>query len=157
MRLFFWLIGLTGLVYPLLVVSLGQLFFYEKAQGSLESQGSRLIAQKFTGNQYFWPRPSAIDYNPLPSGGSNLGPLSPELKKVVEERRRALGGENIPPELLFASGSGLDPHLTQEGALFQLERVATARGGDKSKIEAYIKSKRLVNVLEINLWMDTNP
>lgn len=160
LRLFLWLSFLTGVIYPLFVTMIAETLFYDKANGSLvkiggEVRGSTLIAQKFTGNSYFWPRPSAVDYNPLPSGGSNLSLTSRALKKAVEERSQRYGKKDTPSELLYASGSGLDPHLTQEAALFQLERVSSSRGIDRQKIEDKIRSVSLVNVLEINLWLDS--
>lgn len=159
LRLFLLFTVLSGFVYPLLVMGLAQVIFYNQANGHLVVQegtlrGSLLIAQKFSQDKYFWPRPSATDYNPLPSGGSNLGPISRSLKKQVEGRRSRFSEEKVPSEMLYASGSGLDPHLSHEGALFQVERVSKSRGIDKEKIIQKILSHPLVNVLEINLWLD---
>ncbi len=176
LRLFVWMTVLTGFVYPVIITLIAQLAFTEMATGSLVvSQGhvvgSKLIAQKFTGNQYFWPRPSAVDYNPLPSGGSNLGPTSALLKKQVGDRRKQIAQahgigkpEAVPPQLIFASGSGLDPHISVEAAYFQIDRVAKARGMDtdegKAKIKQMINSmihrqhSHYINVLLLNIALD---
>jgi potassium-transporting ATPase KdpC subunit len=131
--------------------------------------GSTLIGQKFESERYFWPRPSAVAYNPLPSGGSNLGPTSAALAKEVEERRKSLVAKDqehtIPSELLFASGSGLDPHITPEGAYFQIGRVAQARKMERDKLKEFVDafvqkrpisflSQRYLNVLKLNLALD---
>lgn len=173
-RLFLWMVLLTGIVYPLLITAIAFIAFKQKSEGDFISVdgkpvGSRLIAQKFESEKYFWPRPSAIDYNPLPSGGSNLGPTSAALKKAVEERKSALTkahpGKEIPSELLFASGSGLDPHISLEAAHYQMERVAKARGIDGEMIEKAIAETMegprfgifgtpCVNVLRLNSTLD---
>lgn len=152
LRMFLTLLVLTGILYPLLVTNLSQFIFNEKACGSLltnpqgEPLGSLLIAQKFEKQEYFWGRPSATNYHTLPSGGSNLGPTSALLKKKVEERRAALlkahpeaDPATLPNELLFASGSGLDPHIRPATAYFQLERVASARGLQKDEEKQIFK------------------
>lgn len=130
---------LTGVIYPLVMTGLAQLSFPSKANGSLIKKdgkiiGSELIGQKFDSSIYFWSRPSAIDYNPIPSGASNFGPTSDKLKKQVVERRILFATMNaitdttvIPKEMLFASASGLDPHISQKAALLQVDRVAKAR------------------------------
>jgi K+-transporting ATPase ATPase C chain len=126
--------------------------------------------------KYFWGRPSSVDYNPLPSGGSNLGPTSAALKKAVQERsdliRKTHGlsdRDPIPSELLFASGSGLDPEISPEAAYFQAARIAKARGlADKQKLHALIQARTKgpdlgfigeprVNVLQLNLALDEMP
>lgn len=174
LRMFLWMVFLTGLVFPLIVTGFAQVFVRKKASGSLilhqgKPIGSQLIAQKFEKDHYFWPRPSAINYNPMPSGGSNLGPTSKKLKQIIEERKIRLTKSNssssIPSELLYASGSGVDPHLTAEGAKYQVERISKARGIEAEKIENLIErhtTKRTlgfmgescVNVLELNLLLD---
>ena len=168
-RCLIFLTILTGLVYPYLVTAAAHLpFFADSANGGLRSKGSavigsRLIAQKFASNRYFWPRPSAVDYNPLSSGGSNLGPTSADLLKAFEARKVALAG--APLELLFASGSGLDPEISPAAARFQVGRVATARGATPAAIGALAERLALgpqygifgeprVNVLELNLALD---
>lgn len=156
---------LLGLFYPLVVLCVAQVVFHFKANGSFlaEDKGSELVAQGFSKAIYFWPRPSAIDYNPLPSDASNLGPLSEELLSKVKERR----AKGVPTELLFASASGIDPHISIEAALYQVPRIAKARGVDTNKIEQLIVSKsegrvlgifqaRYVNVLLLNQSLDRN-
>ena len=165
---------LTGLIYPLLIMFIAHVTMPKKAKGSLvvhkgKIVGSALIGQKFESEKYFWPRPSFVDYNPLPSGGSNLGPTSADLKKEVEKRRSILENlyktNKIPSELLFASGSGLDPHLTPQGAYFQIERVAGERKIEGKRlrelIDALTQKRRFgflgskyVNVLKLNLALD---
>jgi K+-transporting ATPase ATPase C chain len=139
---------LTGLVYPLLVTAVARVAFPRQAQGSLVRRdgkpiGSELLAQNFTNAIYFWPRPSGADFATLPSGASNKGPTSSDLKKLVEERAAQWRGAHrlavdapVPPELLLASGSGLDPHLSPAAARFQLDRVAEARGFDATRKRA---------------------
>ena len=172
---------LTGVIYPFFMTGVAQLVFPAKANGSLvkaggKNIGSELIGQKFDSSIYFWSRPSAIDYNPIPSGASNLGPTSDELKKQVAERRRLFATNNsisdtsaIPKEMLFASASGLDPHISPEAALLQLKRVAMARNlneTQKQKVQQLIKNKteepqfflfgeRRINVFELNLALDS--
>lgn len=175
MRMFLWLTFLTGIIYPLLVTGIAQLTMKQKADGNFIFRkdkiiGAPLIAQKFESNIYFWGRPSAIDYNPLPSGGSNLGPISAILRRVVDERRRnilksQLATKEIPSELLFASGSGLDPHISIQTAYFQIHRIAQARGLESEKIKDLIDKLAIlpslgfigypyVNVLLLNLALD---
>ena len=172
---------LTGVIYPFFMTGVAQLIFPAKANGSLITkdgriEGSELIGQKFDSTIYFWSRPSAIDYNPVPSGASNLGPTSEKLKKQVEERRRLFATSNsiadtsvIPKEMLFASASGLDPHISPEAALLQVKRVAMARNLSDTQIQQVlqlIKNKTLglqffrfgdprINVFELNLALDS--
>ena len=133
---------LTGQVYPLAVTGLAQLLFPDQANGSLIVRegrviGSRLIGQYFDKPEYFWSRPSAtapFPYNAAASGGSNLGPTNPVLIEAVNARvatlRAADPGNDlpIPVDLVTASGSGLDPHISPAAAFYQLGRVARARG-----------------------------
>lgn len=179
LRLLLWMIIVTGLAYPLLITAIAQFTMPYRANGQILTRnekkiGSALIAQKFTSDKYFWSRPSAVDFNPLPSGGSNLGPTSAELQKIVQTRREMLlykhpGSENVPSELLYASGSGLDPHITPAAAYFQVKRVAKARDmdddeGDKKIreiINRHIIKKKFgflgtpcVNVLLLNIALD---
>lgn len=131
--------------------------------------GSRLIAQGFTAPDYIWPRPSAVDYDAAGAGGSNLSPANPELADRAADLIAAHGGvsaENpIPADLVTASGAGLDPHISRAGALFQAERVATARGVDSQAVRAVINRMAaspggmftpdmIVNVLELNIALD---
>lgn len=146
----------------------------DAAQGSLITNaegtvvGSRLIAQKFTEPRYFWPRPSAVDYNAAGAGGSNKSPTSADLTTRAQELVQAYGAtaeRPLPAELAAASGGGLDPDITESGALYQAGRVATARGRPQEEVEALIRQHayapggiltpdRLVNVLELNLALD---
>jgi K+-transporting ATPase ATPase C chain len=172
---------LTGVIYPVFMTGVAQLVFPANANGSLVMQdgkiiGSELIGQKFDSSIYFWSRPSAIDYNPIPSGASNLGPTSDKLKKQVAERRKLFATNNsildtsaIPKEMLFASASGLDPHISPEAAFLQLKRVAMARNlneTQKQKVDQLIKNKTQgpqfflfgeprINVFELNLALDS--
>ena len=179
LRLFLLMTILTGILYPFLVTGLGQMIFPYRANGSLVALrgkivGSDLIGQKFVSEKYFWPRPSAIDYNPLPSGGSNLGPTSVDLLTKVAERRKLMEKAHpesraVPSDLLFASGSGLDPHITPEAAKYQLERVGRARALDIEQkrilitlVEQYVEppvfgifGQPRVNVLRLNLALDS--
>jgi K+-transporting ATPase ATPase C chain len=177
LRNYLFITVLVGLLYPLAMTGLAQVFFPYQANGSLIEKdghvvGSGLLSQKFTTPRYFWPRPSAVDYNPLPSGGSNLGPISADLLKATQDRAKALGvtdpakiAETVPQELLFASGSGLDPEIDLESALFQVSRVAQARGvpeaAIRSKVQESLEARQLgflgeerVNVLKLNLALD---
>jgi len=171
---------LTGIIYPLVMTGLAQLSFPSKANGSLIKKdgkiiGSKLIGQKFDSTIYFWSRPSAIDYNPIPSGASNLGPTSDKLKKQVVERRILFATMNtivdttaIPKEMLFASASGLDPHISQKAALLQVDRIAKARNFNAIQKQNLVQSvinltetpqflvlgEERVNVLILNLELD---
>lgn len=122
---------LTGIIYPILVTELAGVLFKDKANGSLITYhetlvGSSLLSQKCEREDLFWPRPSGCDYSTVPSGASNLGPTSAALAKAIDDRRKQLG-INAPVDLLTASGSGLDPDLSPEGAVFQIPRIASAR------------------------------
>jgi K+-transporting ATPase ATPase C chain len=160
------MIILTGLIYPLLITLISQVAMPQQANGSLirmgdKIVGSELIAQNFKGDAYFWPRPSAIDFDPIkPSGGSNLGPTSKKLKEAVEEKIKMLGS-HLPAELVYASGSGLDPHINLETAYYQLERVAKARSiADQAQLRSLIESlqegfkNQYINVLILNQSLD---
>lgn len=177
-RMFLWMTLLTGIIYPLLITAIAQLTMNGKADGDFviikdQKVGALLIAQKFESDKYFWGRPSAIDYNPLPSGGSNLGPTSADLKKVVAERKEKVAKAHhaeqtkIPSDLLFASGSGLDPHIRIDTAYFQIERVAKARRlaneAVKTLVDRLIIKRSLgflgepcINVLMLNKALDEN-
>jgi K+-transporting ATPase ATPase C chain len=166
---------ITGFIYPFFVTGLASVLFPVASSGSVASTGGKavgsyLLAQKFAGEKYFWPRPSGVDFNTLASGGSNLGPTSADLKKAMDDRKAALktahpeAGEP-PQDLLFASGSGLDPHITPAAAAYQAGRVAKARGRAIAEVEALIASaaeapqwgllgEPRVNVLRLNLALD---
>lgn len=169
-KMFIFMTILTGIVYPLVITGIAQLTMPSLANGSLIQRGDRiigsaLIAQQTTDDRYFWPRPSAIDYDPLkPSGGSNLGPTSLKLKETVEERKQKVGGQ-APAELLYASGSGIDPHVSMETAYFQMPRVAKARSMNEPELKNWIDSltegrqfgflgPRYVNILLLNQTLD---
>ncbi|HEX6641828.1 MAG TPA: potassium-transporting ATPase subunit C [Thermoanaerobaculia bacterium] len=150
------LLVLVSGIYPAAVRAIGQVAFPHQANGSLVVRdgrviGSSLIAQPFTSDRYFHPRPSAVDYNAQASGGSNLGPTSKKLRDRADRRS--------------SSASGLDPHITPEDALSQAARVARARGVDEARIRALIEShtehrflgiygEPRVNVLLLNLALD---
>ncbi len=163
---------LTGFVYPLLILAAGRVAFSNQARGSLIEKdgkvlGSELIGQNLEGPQYFLSRPSATSpkgYNGEASSGSNFGPLHPDYLKAVAERKAALGPA-APLDLLTASASGLDPHISAEAAHFQAARVAAARKlsvGEVSRlVERYTEDRQLgilgeerVNVLKLNLALD---
>lgn len=167
---------LLGIAYPLLVTGIGKALFPNQANGGLIKKsdrvvGSDLLGQKFEGASYFWGRPSGIDYNPMPSGGTNLGQASEALKKVVEERRSKLKLAHSdmqmdpPQDLLFASGSGLDPHISPEAAEYQIQRVAKARSLDVTDVKKIVKEatsgrqlglfgEPRVNVFALNMALD---
>ena len=171
---------LTGIVYPLAVTGLAQLFFPHQANGSLAMRdghviGSELLAQKFVGNTYFHPRPSAGDYATVPSGASNLGPTSKTLRDAMAARAAAVRQENhvaatvpVPPDLLTSSASGLDPHLSPAAVRLQFERVAQARGftpEQRARLDRLVTvlteppqwgilGEPRVNVLNLNLELD---
>jgi len=181
--LFFTL--LTGLVYPLIVTGIAQVAFPSQANGSLilkdkEAVGSKLIGQPFDDPKYFWGRPSAtgtFPYNAFNaenltgSSGSNYGPLNQALLDAVQARVEALKAADptntapVPVDLVTASGSGLDPHISVAAALYQVSRVAKARGLSQDTVRAlvdqYTEERQLgflgelrVNVLLLNLALD---
>jgi potassium-transporting ATPase KdpC subunit len=135
----------TGLLYPLFIFGIAKIFFPNKSQGSLiefngNKIGSELIAQKFDSSIYFQPRPSAIDYQPVPSGASNLGPTSQKLKDISDSLRKAFIINNflpenifVPGDAIFSSGSGIDPHISPDNALMQIDRIVKARKFDENK------------------------
>lgn len=168
-KFFLCLVILTGVIYPLFITLAAKITMTEKANGSLVTHegkviGSSLIAQNFTSDKYFWPRPSANDFDALKSGGSNLGPTSKHLKELVQERLDKMGKET-PSDMLFASASGLDPHISKKAAYFQAERIAKARSLSTDKIieliDNHLNTDRIsrlghqyVNVLILNLALD---
>jgi potassium-transporting ATPase KdpC subunit len=181
LRIFLFFTVLTGVAYPLLVTGIAQLMFPSKANGSIiykdkKPIGSALIGQSFDSSEiYFTSRPSAISYNPLPSGGSNLGLTSRKLKEQFEQRKKQFTADNmldslqeIPSEMLFASASGIDPHITPEAAMLQITRICKARHFSNSQ-QACLKNiidqlteppqflcfgQKRINVLLLNLATD---
>jgi potassium-transporting ATPase KdpC subunit len=170
---------ITGVIYPLLITSVVQLFFSHQANGSLiindgNVVGSKLIGQQFDQPQYFWGRLSATGsypYNAAASGGSNFSVLNETLQKQVEARLAALKAADpgntqpVPVDLVTASGSGLDPHISIAAALYQVGRVARVHGLTLDQVtnlvNQYTEPRQLgflgeprVNVLELNLALD---
>lgn len=172
--------ALTGVLYPATVTGLAQVLFSHQANGSLftdqngKALGSELIGQPFSDPKYFWGRPSATApyaYNAGASSGSNQGPLNPALAEAVKARIQALREADphnqapIPVDLVTASGSGLDPHISPAAAEYQAERVARARGLTPGKVRElvgmYTEGRQFrvlgeprVNVLALNLALD---
>lgn len=178
LRLFVALSVITGLIYPLFVTSLAQIIFPAAANGSLQTRdgqtvGSRLIGQAFAQPGYFWGRPSATadaPYNGMASGGSNLSNGNPALRdaaraRIAELQKSPVPAGPVPVDLVTASGSGLDPHISPAAAYYQLPRVAAARGLAPDSVKKLIAENSQtpaprfigeprVNVLALNLALD---
>jgi len=177
MLLFVGFTLLTGLVYPLLMTGIIQIALPEQASGSLivvngSVVGSELIGQNFTSPGYFHGRPSAVNYAGNGSGASNFGPTNKNLMEQVSQRISEVRAENnlssnatVPGELVLTSGSGLDPHISMEGAMLQVSRVANARGIPESEVKVLvyqhiepaqfgIMGQERVNVLNLNLALE---
>jgi K+-transporting ATPase ATPase C chain len=179
---------ITGVVYPLVVTGIAQVAFPSQANGSLivengELRGSALIGQPFADPRYFWGRLSATGVHPYNafngealagSSGSNLGPLNPALTEAVQARIDALRAADpqatgpVPVDLVTASGSGLDPHISPAAAAFQVRRVAQARGLSEAQVRELLAQQTegrdfglfgepRVNVLRLNLALDSLP
>jgi K+-transporting ATPase ATPase C chain len=160
---------ITSVAYPLLITGIGHLAVPSQANGSLVKSGdhvvgSELLAQKFAGTKYFWPRPSAADYGTVASGASNQGYTSKKNLDAIDGRRAALG-VNAPADLLTASGSGLDPDISPEAARYQIPRIAAARNLPAETIAKLVDSairapqfgflgQSRVNVLALNRAVD---
>lgn len=163
---------LLGLVYPLAITGIAQITMPQKANGSLieldgKTVGSSLIGQKFDKPEYFYSRPSAVDYNAANSGASNLGPSSKKLiervkKDIIKEN---LSGKKIPADMVLTSASGLDPHISVENAEFQIPRIAKLRKLTETKLKEIVNKntdpdfigiwgQKGVNVLKLNLELD---
>jgi potassium-transporting ATPase KdpC subunit len=155
LKFFLFFTVLTGVMYPLIVAGLAQIIFPGKSNGSLIIQdnktvGSALIGQQFDSMVYFTSRPSAISYNPVPSGASNYALTNKKLKELVNRNQQQFISFNrlnewtdIPAEMLFTSASGLDPHISPKAALLQVDRIAKARSFDtvqKQKIIECVKA-----------------
>lgn len=167
---------LTGVLYPAVVTGIANIIFPHEANGSVivrdgKPIGSALIAQGFTDPKYFWPRPSAANYNAAGASGSNLGPTNPVLAEAIASRTKTLqetdpGNDRpVPIELVTASGSGLDPHISPSAARYQASRVARVRGLSAAEVETIIArhierpafgalGEPRVNVLLLNLDLD---
>ena len=171
---------ITGIIYPLLIYGIGKIIFPKQSNGSLMMKdgkviGSELIGQSFDSTIYFHSRPSVINYQPSPSSGSNLGPTSSLLKQKVDSLRLAYIEYNglakttdVPPDAIFASGSGIDPHISLENANLQTYRVAKARGFNSEKRNKLIELVKenteqpqlgflgevRINVVKLNVELD---
>ena len=172
----------AGVIYPVVMTILAQVAFHGQANGSLVERdgkiiGSAMLAQQFQGTNYFWPRPSACGYGTGPSGlvassGSNLGPTSGPLStNVLNNIAAFINGNNlptntvVPADMVFASGSGVDPHISPEAARLQIARVAASRGVSEDKVKALVDrfteppqwgflGQARVNVLLLNAALD---
>ncbi|VVB53112.1 Potassium-transporting ATPase KdpC subunit [uncultured archaeon] len=177
-KLFAILMLLVGVIYPVAVTTMAQLFFPKEAGGSLlydpdgNLTGSALIGQPFSDPKYFWSRPSATSgypYNPMASGGSNLGPTNKDLMGQISNRTDMLNSSCIqtpvPSDLVEASASGLDPHISVQSALVQIPRVARARNLSEETVHKLVLEhveerqfgflgEQRVNVLKLNLALD---
>lgn len=173
---------ITGVAYPVIMTIFAQTCFRNQASGSLVERngkiiGSALMAQQFQGTNYFWPRPSACTYGTGPSGivassGSNLGPTSAPLRtNVLNNTASFISGNNlptntvVPADMIYASASGLDPHISPEAARLQIARVAAARGMSESQVKELVErfveppqwgflGQARVNVLLLNVALD---
>jgi K+-transporting ATPase ATPase C chain len=173
--LFLLTVATCSVLYPAAILGFAAATVPEKRQGSLirneagDVVGSRLLAQECTRPGYFWPRPSAVNYNAAGAGGSNLSPASPKLAEravAIVARLNLPADRRVPADLLAASGSGLDPHITLAAAMLQAPRVAQARGLSEETVRglvrqhaessppAAVRGWSLVNVLELNLALD---
>ncbi len=167
---------ITGVIYPLLVTGVSQVLFPSQSNGSIttingKAAGSELIGQQFDDPKYFWGRISAVGYNADLSSGSNYGPMNPALLEAVQARIDALQAADpdntlpIPVDLVTASASGLDPHISVAAALYQIHRVASARGLSEADVQSLVEQNTegrqfgflgepTVNVLKLNLALD---
>ena len=180
LKIFLLMTLLTGIIYPLFITAVGQIIFLQKANGTLLMKdgkviGSHLIGQNFSDSIYFQTRPSAINYNPIPSGASNLGLSSAVLQEQVNTREKEFRVKNfladsidVPSEMIFASGSGVDPHISKEAAFLQVPRIIKSRALNTIQSNLVYKlidsltenrqfgifGEEVVNVLELNIKLD---
>jgi K+-transporting ATPase ATPase C chain len=178
LRLFILSLLVCSAAYPAVMLGFAAVVAPESRQGSLIEMkteegtrvvGSRLLAQNFTRPEYFWPRPSACDYNASATGGSNLSPTNPAITERASEiiqRLQPGEGQLVPTDLVLASGGGMDPHISRSAALFQLPRVAAARNMSPDRVKelvyenvdsptlAALGGEPIVNVLQLNLALD---
>jgi potassium-transporting ATPase KdpC subunit len=180
LKVFLLMTFLIGIIYPLFITAVGQIIFPQEANGSIIFKdeipiGSKLLGQNFSDSIYFQPRPSAIDYNPMPSGASNLGLSSAILREQVNTREKEFRKKNfladsiaVPSEIIFASASGVDPHISKEAAFLQVPRIIKSRtlNTEQSKMvfnlidsltenrQFGILGNEVVNVLELNIKLD---
>ncbi|MBI5869218.1 MAG: potassium-transporting ATPase subunit KdpC [candidate division Zixibacteria bacterium] len=180
LRVLLVLTVLTGIIYPLVITGVVQLLFPGRANGSLvrrgdQTIGSALVGQDFSDYRYFWPRPSATNYNAMPSGAANLGPTSQQLRTLTDARRARMQqsphepGRPLPWDMASASGSGLDPDISAEAAQYQVTRIAMARALDSLAVSRVMEligihtmaptfgvlGEPRVNVLALNLALDS--
>jgi K+-transporting ATPase ATPase C chain len=175
LRLFLLSVLVCSAAYPAVMLGFAAVAAPEKRQGSLIQNedgtivGSRLLAQKFTRPEYFWPRPSACDYNASATAGSNLSPTNPKLtdraKEIISQLKPAQD-QLVPADLVAASGGGMDPHISLAGAMLQVPRVASARGMSEETLKGIVHEhtdgatlaafggEPIVNVLELNVALD---
>ena len=171
------MILLCAVIFPLLIAGIGKLAPGDGKGETITVNGRVVgyekVGQRFTEDKYFWGRPSAVDYNAAGSGGSNKGPSNPDYLKLVQGRidsflvhNPAVRKEEIPAELVTASGSGLDPDISPAAAKIQIARIATVRGMDQKKLLALVETHTdgpmlglfgpsKVNVLKLNIALDT--
>ncbi len=180
LRMLFVMTVFTGIIYPVAMTLLSLAVFPYQAKGSMIEKngaiiGSELIGQRFISDKYFHPRPSAIDYNPAPSCGTNWGPTDKRMQDSAKARSAQFKLQNnlsaaiiVPKDMLFASASGVDPHISPEAAQLQIERIAKARSFNpaqlsslKKMVEDFTQCPQLqsfgdprVNVLKLNLALD---
>ena len=175
-KLTFLLLLVFAVIYPAIIWAVAQAA-PNNGQGELATVNGKVMGyanegQSFTRDNYFWSRPSAVDYNAASSGGSNKGPNNPDYLQVVKDRldtflvhNPTVKKEQVPVELVTASGSGLDPHISQEGALVQVDRVAQARNISTDKVRQLVDKQTekpllgmfgtsRVNVLQLNIELD---
>lgn len=180
LKLLVFMTLLTGIVYPMFIYLIAQTIFPEKSTGSLvkvneQVIGSELFGQKFESKKYFQSRPSAVDYQPMPSGGSNLAPTSQTLKARIDSLRQAYlvwnelpENTEVPSDAVFSSGSGIDPHISTQNAMLQVNRIVKERDFDTIKHDKLLElikknteepqfgilGEERINVLILNVELD---